>query len=520
MALFAAFRLPELTRYALWYDELFAITLAQMDWHDLFDRAVADRTNPPLFYALLKLWIGVGGESVAWMRLLPCLLGIAAAVPMVALARRFLDVPGESPFPKPVIFDASVAAMAAAAASPLAVFLSNEIRGYSLLLFASAVSLFAYDRLTASADWLAPGADDGAVPSTRGYALAEHKRRIAQMALAAILLVYSHYFGWLLLAAQVVAAAIWHRRALAGLGIAVGVAILAFSPWALAVIVGSRAVSAPLTMVDWIATPSLLDIPRFFDALVARVFTPATASAGAVAIVASLLALALSVVRRERAVHPRAAIAELAVLAGLPVLVAAAAGLVLARPVFVPRYLLVAAPAWWLLIGAAVVALGALTAGARDVLERDFRTRATVITFVLFTFAAGAARLIRGGEKVAWDQLVAAIAADAKAAGAAQGVIYSLEGFTGLPAAFYAAQQATGLTVQPVQELSAALSADAEPGASAKPAKAWLIVRSSPSGAAAALGAGLAPRGVALTEIYMARVPSHTITAYRLARAP
>ncbi|MDQ8164332.1 MAG: hypothetical protein P3A28_01060, partial [Gemmatimonadota bacterium] len=123
-------------------------------------------------------------------------------------------------------------------------------------------------------------------------------------------------------------------------------------------------------------------------------------------------------------------------------------------------------------------------------------------------------------EKVAWDELVATIAADAKAAGAAQGVIYSLEGFTGLPAAFYAAQQASGLSVQPVQELSAVLHADAAAGSGAEPAKAWLIVRSSPSGVPVALGAGLAPRGVALTEVYVARVPSHTITAYRLARAP
>ncbi len=491
-----------------------------MEWRELFERAVADRTNPPLFYALLKLWIGVGGESVAWMRLLPCLLGIAAAVPMVALARRFLDVPGESPYPKPVIFDASVAALAAAAASPLGVFLSNEIRGYSLLLLASAISLLTYDRLTQSADWLAPGMDDGAVPSSRGQAVGEHKRRIAQAALAAILLVYAHYFGWLLLAAQALAVAIWHRRALAGLGVTIGVAILAFSPWALAVIIGSRAVSAPLTMIDWIPTPSLLNIPLFYDALVARVFSPATAGIGAVAIVAALLALTVAVARRERAVQPRTAIAELVLLAGLPVLMAAIAGFVLARPVFVPRYLLIAAPAWWLLIGASVVALGALTAGARDVLERDFRTRATVITFVLFTFAAGTAREVRGGEKIAWDQVVAAIAADARASGAPRGVIYSLEGFTGLPAAFYAAQQATGLTVQPVQNLSAAIPSGAPSEAGAAPPEAWLIVRSAPAGAAPALGQGLTPRGVALTKVYVASISSHTITAYRLAPAP
>ncbi len=491
-----------------------------MGWRDLFNAAIADRTNPPLFYALLKVWIGVGGESVAWMRLFPCLLGIAAAIPMVALARRFLDVPGESLFPKPVIFDASVVAVAAAAASPLGVFLSNEIRGYSLLLLASAVSLLAYHRLTESADWLIPGADAGEAPSWRAQAVGEHKRRIAQAALAAVLLVYAHYFGWLLLCAQAAAAAMWHRRALAGLGITLGVAILAFAPWALAVLMGAAAAAKPLAMVDWIAVPSLLDIPRFYDALVARVFTPATAWVGAAAITATLLALVITFVRRERATHSRSAVGELAVLAGLPVVVAAAAGFVLSRPVFVPRYLLVAAPAWWLLIGAGVVALGGLTAGARDVLERDFRTRATVLTFVLFTLSAGAARELRGGEKIAWDDLVSAIAADAKASGATEGVIYSLEGFTGLPAAFYAAQRHQELTVQPVANLSDPTLTGAAADPAGPPAHAWLIVRSSPSRAAPALGDGLTPRGVTLTSVYATRVPSHTITAYRLVRAP
>jgi hypothetical protein len=491
-----------------------------MGWRELFDAAIADRTNPPLFYALLKVWIGVGGESVAWMRLLPCLLGIATAIPMVALARRFLDVPGESLFPKPVIFDASVAAVAAAAASPLAVFLSNEIRGYSLLLLASAVSLLAYHRLTESANWLAPDADDGGIPSSRGQAFGEHKRRIAQAAVAAVLLVYVHYFGWLLLGAQLVGAAIWHRRALAGIGLSIGVAMLAFAPWALAVIIDASAVPAPLTMVDWITTPSLPDIPRFYDALVARVFTPATAWVGAAVISASLLALAVSVARRERAIHRLPAIAELALLAGFPVLVAAASGFVLARPVFVPRYLLVAAPAWWLLIGAAVVALGGLTAGARDVLERDFRTRATVITFALFTFVASTAREIRGGEKIAWDQVVEAIAADAKASEASGGIIYSLEAFTGLPAAFYAAQRGQGLTVRPVANLTEAVPSGKVANRAGAPAGAWMIVRSSTSSTAPALGDGLTPRGVVMTSVHVARVPSHTITAYRLIKAP
>ena len=113
VAAFAAYRLPELTRYALWYDEIFSVTLAQSSWPDLLDAAIRDRTNPPLFYALLKVWIGVGGISVAWMRLLPCLMGIAVAFPMTALARRALAGPvGTAPSGtdgSPVLAGAAVA---------------------------------------------------------------------------------------------------------------------------------------------------------------------------------------------------------------------------------------------------------------------------------------------------------------------------------------------------------------------------------------------------------------------------
>jgi hypothetical protein len=150
------------------------------------------------------------------------------------------------------------------------------------------------------------------------------------------------------------------------------------------------------------------------------------------------------------------------------------------------------------------------------VLERDFRTRATVITFTLFTFAAGTAREIRGGEKIPWDHVVAAIAADARASGIASGIIYSLEGFTSLPAAFYAAELAPGFRVRPVADLAAETSRESPPGVP----PAWLVVRSSGSGDSAALGDGLMPRGITLRAVHQSRVPSHAITAYRIVRGP
>ena len=144
-----------------------------------------------------------------------------------------------------------------------------------------------------------------------------------------------------------------------------------------------------------------------------------------------LLPLAAFAVRSARRVHrgalPRTA--ELALLALLPPLVVFVASLTLARSAFVPRYLIVAAPAWFLLVGLAVDALSVrratLAAGA----------------FALFTLGAGAAQRARGGEKIPWERIVQHIAsAERERGGGAAGVstpLFVFEGFTALPVAWY-----------------------------------------------------------------------------------
>jgi len=62
-ALYAAARLWRLTSYSLRPDEIFSLQTARLDWTGLIGAVVRDVVHPPLFYALLKVWIGLGGES-------------------------------------------------------------------------------------------------------------------------------------------------------------------------------------------------------------------------------------------------------------------------------------------------------------------------------------------------------------------------------------------------------------------------------------------------------------------------
>src|SRR5205807_5653037 len=67
--------------------EVFTIWTAEQSWASLFTSVIGDVVHPPLFYVLLKLWIGIGGQSLLWMKTLPLLFSIGSLVPFFLLCR-------------------------------------------------------------------------------------------------------------------------------------------------------------------------------------------------------------------------------------------------------------------------------------------------------------------------------------------------------------------------------------------------------------------------------------------------
>src|SRR4030095_7040618 len=86
-ALFVAARLWRITTYSLRADEISALRRVSHDWIGTFVAIVRDGVHPPLFYVLLKVWIGIGGESEFWLRLFPVLTALAAIGPFFLLCR-------------------------------------------------------------------------------------------------------------------------------------------------------------------------------------------------------------------------------------------------------------------------------------------------------------------------------------------------------------------------------------------------------------------------------------------------
>ena len=84
---FIALRFWHLTDSCLWFDEIFSVHAAEMDFQNLFWFVAQDLIHPPLFYVLLKFWISIGGESLFSLRCFPFLFSIISIIPFVFLCR-------------------------------------------------------------------------------------------------------------------------------------------------------------------------------------------------------------------------------------------------------------------------------------------------------------------------------------------------------------------------------------------------------------------------------------------------
>jgi len=111
-------RLTGLSVHSLWFDEGSGLYVAKSA--NLFEALREDR-HPPLSFLVLRWWIGLGGESDGWLRLLPATISSLALVLFHFLARRLLE-PG-----------AATLALAIYALSPFHIWHGQEIRMYAFV---------------------------------------------------------------------------------------------------------------------------------------------------------------------------------------------------------------------------------------------------------------------------------------------------------------------------------------------------------------------------------------------------
>ncbi|MFI5370293.1 MAG: glycosyltransferase family 39 protein [Candidatus Eisenbacteria bacterium] len=86
VALALALRLWEASRSELWFDEIYTLWVARLDWPSLL-RTVAHDVHPPLHFAIVKLWRALGGEASLWIKTSSVLPGVVLVGAMVWLGR-------------------------------------------------------------------------------------------------------------------------------------------------------------------------------------------------------------------------------------------------------------------------------------------------------------------------------------------------------------------------------------------------------------------------------------------------
>jgi len=356
LALAAGLRLYRLDAQSLWNDEGTAAALALRDLATIA-RNASDDIHPPLYYWLLSLWVRLAGTSEFALRGLSALMSVTTVGLTMRLARRW--------------FGGITALLVGllTAVSPFAIYYAQEARMYAQVTLFGLAAMLALTRVLPA---------DDAEPALPW-------RRLLLYGLAMLATLYSHYYAVALLLAHNLAFVAWlwlrhepHRwpwRALGRWALTQGLILALYAPWlafAWHTIRHWPSISAPFSFGELV-----LRLAQALPLGITVHTRPWTLAVGVA--LAALAAVGLSLPAAGAAGsrlrwHPVVAIA---LYAGVPVGLMYAASL--QRPMYNPKFLLLATPAYLLLLARGVMAI---SAAARRWLGRPAATATLALTLL------------------------------------------------------------------------------------------------------------------------------------------
>lgn len=394
--LFVALRLWRLTQNNLQRDEIFSLETARLGWRALLASVTADVVHPPLFYFVLKIWLLIGGESLTWLRLLPTLISFVALMPFLMLCRE-LRLPSNTQNLALFLF----------AVNGYLVAYAHELRMYSLLL---SLSLFALWQFVRWWNRLQMGRSEWLI-----------------FFVVHLLLVYAHYYGWLIVGVEFLFLLLLRRGALRFTAF-VGLLLLCYAPWLAAVVwaLESRKVELS-TQLSWHNQPGVVDVAAYYARLNGSFRFSHSITIGLFVFGGIILFGLLSVWRPEKAdpARRRLVFIFLVALSLVPVVVAYVASQILPQSVWHARYLTCAAVPYLLLVALALSQLRL----------RWLKLTLTVIV-VVWSGVAGINEIRRTDTVISWDVLVRELRENEPASGRHVRV-YALDDFPRYPMSFY-----------------------------------------------------------------------------------
>jgi len=310
----AALRFAYLGSKDIWYDEAFSISVAQLPWPD-FRKVITNReANSALHYLTLKLWIVAFGTGEYAARSLSALAGIATVPALYLLARRLFGYP------------VAIVSALLLAFNTYHIRYSQEARGYAMAVLLAVLCTLAFTELLRK----------------------PNRAQVVTYSILCVAAIYTHLFCALVVLAHFAAPGMssWRKLPLRKFAYS-GATIILFSVPML-LFVWKKDVG----QIDWIAPPtlaSLVELAVKFAGNGAIWLTVASVAAVAYGV-------ALTIKRRFTPevsnTQPRALVITWLFL---PLLLALTISFW--KPIFLPRYLIVALPAFILFAAIGIVGL-------------------------------------------------------------------------------------------------------------------------------------------------------------------
>lgn len=313
--IYIAVRAWHLTDSCLWFDEIFSVHAAEHSWNSLFWFVAQDLIHPPLFYVVLKIWIGIGGESLLWLRLLPVFFSVVALVPFIYLCRELK-----------LTNSVTLLSLVFLAANGSLIKYTQTLRMYSMLMCLALLSTWLFARYF-----------------NRG-------KNFVPLLIVNILLVYTHYFGWLVIGAEVIAIIIFQRFKWRRMATMLSVVFVSFIPWIVTVWKAATAGSDVGQNISWMSRPRIREMLTFlFDLTEPFYFQASNAEPASIyrvsipILLIFLTALVIYLINWKRDDDKRS-VYFLSLFAGFPIVVAFLASWLLPYSVWGTRHLIVIYP--------------------------------------------------------------------------------------------------------------------------------------------------------------------------------
>lgn len=281
---------------------------------------------------------------------------------------------------------------------------SLQLRMFSLLWLTSLFSLWAF------ASWLKA--------ESPGW------RVFTGFLMANLFVVYSHYWGWVLVGCQGLYVLVFTIRKLQQFSLIAGILVVAYLPWAQAVVEGAAKMGSFTSQIAWIGRPTIYDLAWFYSTLQGGLPIRHTTFLGLSLSGIPVFLWAWAAIKyRERAESFR----FLTWIALFPVFLTFVMSQVLNQSVWAERSLIICAVPYLLLISVAVCRLPG-KAGL-----------AVPLVLMIWAMVAGT-DYVSKPHKLPWDSLITRLAQTEAQTPVA---IYTLEDFVATPLQFYAIEQGT-----------------------------------------------------------------------------